>query len=70
MKGVQGEWSAVCRVDAEGRVSECRVTKPLPQVDAAIVSWLETTPRWPARLDGRPFACEYRFEVRLRAFSP
>jgi hypothetical protein len=52
----------------EGRASDCRLVQSLPGADRSIVAWIEAGQWSPARLDGSPFACEYRVYMHLKVY--
>ena len=62
---LQGTWVATCRLGRDGRVGECRVETPTPELDESFLAWLRDAPYSPLTLDGRPFSLDYRFEFSL-----
>ncbi|HEY1332776.1 MAG TPA: energy transducer TonB, partial [Myxococcaceae bacterium] len=64
-KRLQGTWAATCIVTRTGEITECTVERPTPELDGAFLDWIRTGLYEAPRLDGKPFGCEYRFELML-----
>jgi protein TonB len=62
---VEGLMSVQCVVTLEGRLEHCRVIRPLPYMERAVVEALMTRRYTPATLNGRPLAVRYTFHVQL-----
>ena len=64
-KRVEGTWAATCSLSRTGQATGCTIELSLPVLDRHFLEWIRVGPWAPATLDGRPFACDYRFEFRL-----
>lgn len=64
-KHVQGQMLARCILTREGTVRSCRILKPLPYMDEAVLSALCDSRYTPVLSQGQPVDVEYTFNVRL-----
>ncbi len=62
---VEGVSIVRCVITAEGAVERCKVIKPLPFMDEAVVEHLQSQRFQPATYQGKPVSVGYNFSVRL-----
>ena len=62
---VEGVSIVRCVITAEGSVERCKVIKPLPFMDEAVVEHLQTQRFQPVTYQGKPVSVGYNFSVRL-----
>lgn len=64
-QNAQGQLIARCILTREGLVRSCRILKPLPPLEEAVLSSLCASLYSPVMKDGQPVDAEYTFNVRL-----
>ena len=62
---VEGVSIVRCVITAEGSVERCKVIKPLPFMDSAVVEHLQSQRFQPVTYQGKPVSVGYNFSVRL-----
>jgi TonB family protein len=62
---VQGFMIAKCTITCRGEVRNCRILRPLPHMEAAAISSLESRRYSPALYDGRPVSVSYLFNIKV-----
>ena len=62
---VEGVSIVRCVITAEGAVERCKVIKPLPFMDEAVVEHLQSQHFQPVSYQGKPVSVGYNFSVRL-----
>jgi len=62
---VEGVSIARCVITAEGLVERCKVIKPLPFMDDAVLEHLQSQRFQPVSYQGKPVSVGYNFSVRL-----
>ena len=62
---VEGVSIVRCVITAEGAVERCKVIKPLPFMDEAVVEHLQSQRFQPVTYQGKPVSVGYNFSVRL-----
>ncbi len=62
---VEGVSIVRCVITAEGSVERCKVIKPLPFMDEAVVEHLQSQRFQPVTYQGKPVSVGYNFSVRL-----
>ena len=62
---VEGVSIARCVITAEGLVERCKVIKPLPFMDEAVLEHLQSQRFQPVSYQGKPVSVGYNFSVRL-----
>ena len=62
---VEGVSIVRCVITAEGSVERCKVIKPLPFMDEAVVEHLQSQHFQPVSYQGKPVSVGYNFSVRL-----
>jgi protein TonB len=62
---VQGLMIVKCVVTTEGRVEKCRIIKPLPHMEQAVLDALYATRYKPVTFQGRPVQVDYTFNIKL-----
>jgi serine/threonine-protein kinase len=62
---VEGVSIVRCVITAEGSVERCKVIKPLPFMDDAVVEHLQSQRFQPVTYQGKPVSVGYNFSVRL-----
>jgi protein TonB len=62
---VEGVSIVRCVITAEGSVERCKVIKPLPFMDEAVVEHLQSQRFQPVTYQGHPVSVGYNFSVRL-----
>jgi serine/threonine-protein kinase len=64
---VQGNMLVKCTITREGRVENCRVLKPVPHMEQAVVETLQSYVYKPILYKGQPVAVDYVFNLKLQA---
>lgn len=62
---VQGLMIVKCVITIEGKVENCRIIKPLPHMEQAVLQALSTQRYKPVTFQGRPVSVDYVFNIRL-----
>ena len=62
---VEGVSIVRCVITAEGLVERCKVIKPLPFMDEAVLEHLQSQRFQPVSYQGKPVSVGYNFSVRL-----
>lgn len=62
---VEGVMIAKCLITTSGTVQNCRVIKPVPLMEQAVLSSLTSRKYSPITFQGRPVAVDYVFTIRL-----
>lgn len=62
---VQGLMIVKCVITTEGRLENCRIIKPLPFMDKAVLDALSTRRYKPVTYQGKPVTVDYVFNIRL-----
>jgi len=62
---VEGVSIVRCVITAEGAVERCKVIKPLPFMDEAVLEHLQSQRFQPVSYQGKPVSVGYNFSVRL-----
>ncbi|MHB8879856.1 MAG: energy transducer TonB [Myxococcaceae bacterium] len=62
---VEGLMLVKCVITVEGRLEKCRIVKPLPHMEKAVLEALATYRYTPVTFQGRPVAVEYVIPIRL-----
>lgn len=62
---IQGLMIVKCVITLEGEVRSCRIIKPLPFMEAAVLDALYQSRYKPVTLQGRPVQAEYTFNLKL-----
>ena len=62
---IEGVSIVRCVITAEGTVERCKVIKPLPFMDDAVVDHLQSQRFQPVTYQGKPVSVGYNFSVRL-----
>lgn len=65
---VNGVWIGHCVIEADGSVSACDPTQPLPLMDAAILATLYGRRYSPAKLHGQAIPVLFTIHLRLRTW--
>jgi Carboxypeptidase regulatory-like domain/Gram-negative bacterial TonB protein C-terminal len=65
-ENVEGTLIVDCVINLDGEVKECRVVQHLRYLDEVTLGAMEKRRYRPARIDGEPFATEYRFKFEFR----
>jgi protein TonB len=63
---IEGIALVKCFIEIDGRVTECRIVKGLPPMDAEILAAVSTWRMTPVIYNGKPVAVSYTFAVRIR----
>ena len=63
---VEGLMIVRCVITAEGKVQNCRIIKPLPHMEQAVLSWLTQSKYTPVTFQGKPQQVGYVFNFKLR----
>jgi protein TonB len=63
---VEGTMLVKCVVTEQGAVHGCRVVKPQPFMDRAVIDALERRRYQPYLLNGKPMEIDYTFKITLR----
>ncbi len=62
---VQGLMIVKCVITIEGKVEKCRIIKPLPHMEQAVLDALYATRYKPVTFQGRPVQVDYTFNIKL-----
>jgi protein TonB len=62
---VQGLMIVRCVITTEGRIERCRIIKPQPHMERAVLEALYASRYQPVTLHGRPIQVDYTFNIRL-----
>ena len=62
---VQGLMIVKCVIGVDGYLSNCRIIKPLPYMEKAVLDALSTRRYKPVTFQGRPITCDYVFNIKL-----
>jgi protein TonB len=62
---VQGLMIVKCVIGVDGYLSNCRIIKPLPFMEKAVLDALSTRKYKPVTYQGRPITCDYVFNIKL-----
>ncbi|HZH04777.1 MAG TPA: energy transducer TonB, partial [Myxococcaceae bacterium] len=62
---IQGLMIVKCTITLEGTLRDCRVIKPLPHMERAVLDALASRRYTPVTFQGRPVAVDYVFNIRL-----
>jgi protein TonB len=62
---VEGLMIVKCVISVEGKLERCRVIKPLPHMEKAVLEALATKRFSPVTFQGRPVSVDYVFNIRL-----
>jgi protein TonB len=62
---IQGLMIVKCVITIEGRLENCRIIKPLPHMEKAVLDALSTRRYKPVTYQGRPVAVDYVFNIKL-----
>ncbi|MGZ3458346.1 MAG: energy transducer TonB [Archangium sp.] len=62
---VQGLMIVKCVITTEGNVERCRIIKPLPHMEQAVLDSLYAQRYKPVTFQGRPVQVDYTFNIRL-----
>jgi len=62
---VQGLMIVKCVITTEGKVERCRIIKPLPHMEQAVLDSLYAQRYKPVTFQGRPVQVDYTFNIRL-----
>jgi protein TonB len=62
---VQGLMIVKCVITTEGKVERCRIIKPLPHMEQAVLDSLYAQRYQPVTFQGRPVQVDYTFNIRL-----
>jgi protein TonB len=62
---VEGVMIVKCIITAEGRIEQCRILKPLPYMEQAVLDALYAQRYQPVTSEGRPIPVDYTFNIRL-----
>lgn len=63
---VEGIVIAQCHVPENGVLKDCRILKPLPPMDAAVLDFLHRGRYSPVTHKGKPLAMRYTFIIRFK----
>ncbi|NTX15252.1 energy transducer TonB [Myxococcus sp. CA056] len=63
---VQGTMIVKCVITVEGRVERCRIIKPLPHMEQAVMDALTSSRYKPVTFQGRPVQVDYTFTLNLK----
>ncbi len=63
--GIQGTMLVKCVITAVGTLENCRIIKPLPHMEKAVLDALSTWRYKPVHYQGRPVAVDYLIQIRL-----
>ncbi|QSQ19740.1 energy transducer TonB [Pyxidicoccus parkwayensis] len=63
---VAGTMIVKCVVTVEGRVERCRIIKPLPHMDKAVMDALTSSRYKPVTFQGRPVQVDYTFTLNFK----
>lgn len=62
---VQGLMIVKCVIATDGSIHNCRIIKPLPFMEKAVLDALSTRRYKPVTFQGRPITCDYVFNIKL-----
>ncbi|WP_309890827.1 TonB family protein [Archangium sp.] len=62
---VEGVMIVRCVITTQGRIEQCRVIKPLPHMEQAVLEALYAQRYQPVTSQGRPIPVDYTFNIRL-----
>jgi protein TonB len=62
---VQGLMIVKCVITTEGAIERCRIIKPLPHMEQAVLDSLYAQRYKPVTFQGRPVQVDYTFNIRL-----
>jgi len=62
---VQGLMIVKCVITTEGKIERCRIIKPLPHMEQAVLDSLYAQRYKPVTFQGRPVQVDYTFNIRL-----
>jgi protein TonB len=62
---VQGLMIVKCVITTEGRVEKCRIIKPLPHMEQAVLDSVMAARYKPVTFQGRTVQVDYTFNIRL-----
>jgi len=62
---VQGLMIVKCIISTEGALHNCRIIKPLPFMERAVLDALATRRYKPVTFQGKPITCDYVFNIKL-----
>jgi TonB family protein len=68
--GVQGTALVKCIIGVDGAVTDCKIIKGLPLMDAEILSAVSTWKMTPVLFDGAAVAVSYTIPIRLKLEAP
>lgn len=63
--GIEGTMVIKCVITKEGKATKCRIIRPLPHMEQAVLQSLYRSRYTPVTLRGRPVAVDYTFYIRL-----
>ena len=63
--GIQGTMLVKCVITVDGTLENCRIIKPLPHMQKAVLDALSTWRYRPVHYQGRPVAVDYLIQIRL-----
>jgi protein TonB len=63
---VAGLMIVKCVITTEGKLEKCRIIKPLPHMEQAVLDALYASRYKPVTFQGRPVAVDYVFNIRLQ----
>jgi protein TonB len=63
---VQGVMIVKCVITVEGKLEKCRIIKPLPHMEAAVLDSLYSKRYTPVLFQGKPTAVDYTFTIQLK----
>jgi protein TonB len=55
-----------CVITTEGKLENCRIIKPLPHMEQAVLDSLYSRRYTPVTFQGRPVSVDYVFNIRLK----
>ena len=64
--GSEGLMIVKCTITIEGSVTNCQIIKPVPLMEAAVLSWLAAAKYHPVTFQGRPQQVSYVFNYRFK----
>ena len=62
---IQGLMIVKCVITVQGTLENCRIIKPLPHMEQAVLESLKTKKYRPVMFQGRPVAVDYVFNIKL-----
>jgi serine/threonine-protein kinase len=63
---VQGVMLVRCTITKQGKVENCRILKPVPHMETAVVEALQSRIYKPILYKGQPVAVDYVFNIKLQ----